>query len=521
MSNPNDSTIRQAEIPKADLLAALRVDCVTFFAFYCADDLTLAVPDLHLEVWEELLAAVESINKRETNRLIQKLFAIPRGFAKSTIAKLAMILFIKYSYMRFFLYVSKTNSHAKNAIRDIMTWLLSQNEQALFGKATIIKQSETDSLWIMDVPVWVSVDSKPYTKRIIFKALGADQQVRGLNIFNMRPQMIVVDDIEDLDNTTPDLQPKLDTWFMGSLYKAFATEAFVLFIGNMIRETSLLARLSKDPEWNPTVYGALIARNGQIVSLWEEKFPAKILIAEYAKYRKLGLGHVWEAEMMNLTQDQILAKDLHNVVRPSVPNPEELTAGALVLDPAYGETALHDESAITVHARVRGISIPAVVDSWHGKATHEQVLDELLRLSYYWGITTWIIESEAGQRLFIPLFQLLLKERKVPDGFFLMLPIGSGGKKKPSRILAFRNVVTSGSYAICDSQQELVDKLAAYTSETKHEDLEDSASYGTVLWQYFDAVIESQGIQQVAIALHRFQSKQEDLSSIESAVTSF
>lgn len=515
------SESKVAEISRSELLLALRTDCVTFFAFYCADDLTLEVPDLHLEVWEELLVAIEAINKRETNRLIHKLFAIPRGFAKSTIAKLAMILFIKYSYMRFFLYVSKTNAHAKNAIRDIMTWLLSDNERNLFGKALVIKQSETESLWIMDVPIWVSPDSKPYMKRVIFKALGADQQVRGLNIFNLRPQMIVVDDIEDLDNTTPELQPKLDTWFMGSLYKAFATEAFVMFIGNMIRETSLLARLSKDPEWNPTVYGALIHRGGQIVSLWEEKFPAKILIAEYAKYRKLGLGHVWEAEMMNLTQDQILAKDLHNVIRPSMPSPEDLSAGALVLDPAYGEESQHDYSAITVHARIRDIAIPAVIDSVCRKMTHEDVLDEMLRLSYYWGITTWIIESEAGQRLFIPLFKLLLKERKIPDGFFLMLPIGSGGKKKPSRILGFRNIVTSGSYAICDSQQELVDKLAAYTSETKHEDLEDSASYGAVLWQYFDAVIESQGIQQVAINLHRFQTGQVETEQIESAVTSF
>jgi len=518
MSNLNE--IREVEIDRKELLVALRHDCVTFFSFYLGDELTLAVPDLHIEVWDELLAAIESVNRRETNRVIQKLFAIPRGFAKSTIAKLAVILFIKYSYMKFFLYVSKTNAHAKNAIRDIMIWLMSDVERKVFGASTVIKQSETESLWIMDVAIWTGPDSKPYTKRIIFKALGADQQVRGLNILNMRPQMIVIDDIEDLDNTTIELQPKLDTWFMGSLFKAFATEAYVMFIGNMIRETTLLARLSKDPAWNPTVYGALIARNGFIVSLWEEKFPAKNLIAEYEKYRRLGLGHVWEAEMMNLTQDQILAKDLHNVVRPGLPNPEDLTAGAIVLDPAYGEQSQHDESAITVHARVKNIPIPAVIDSWHGKAAHEQVLTEMIRLSYYWGITTWIIESEAGQRLYIPLFKLLLKERKIPDGMFLFLPIGSGGKKKPARIMAFRNTVTAGSYAIVDSQQELVDKLAAYTAETKHEDLEDSAAYGSVIWEYFNAVIEAQGIQQVAMLIRNFQTDGAG-DRIEADVTSF
>lgn len=519
MSSPTE--IREAIVDRAELLRALRTDCVTFFAFYLGDELTLAVPELHIEVWEELLDAVETINKRQVNLVLQKLFAIPRGFAKSTIAKLAVILFIKYTYMKFFLYVSKTNSHAKNAIRDIIIWLGSDQERQLFGPSVMIKQSETDSLWILDVSIWTDPTQKPYVKRVIFKALGADQQVRGLNVLNIRPQMIVVDDIEDLDNTTVDLQPKLDTWFMGSLYKAFATEAFIMFIGNMIRETTLLARLSRDASWNPTVYGALVARLDEVVSLWEEKFPKKNLLAEYEKYRRLGLGHVWEAEMMNLTQDQILAKDLHNVVRPAVPSPEDLTAGALILDPAYGDSSLHDESAITVHARVRDIKIPAVIDSWHGKAGHEQILEELIRLSYYWGITTWIIESEAGQRLFIPLFELLLRERRIPEGFFLMLPIGSGGKKKFRRIIAFREIVTAGSYAICDSQQEVIDRLAAYTPETKHDDLEDSASYGGVAWQYFEAVIESQGIQQVAMSIRDFQTRGKADNMIEASVTTF
>jgi len=324
-----------------------------------------------------------------------------------------------------------------------------------------------------------------------------------------------------LDNTTSELQPKLDTWFMGSLYKAFATEAFVMFIGNMIRETTLLARLSKDPTWNPTVFGALVRRLGKIVSLWEEKFPAANLIAEYEKYRRMGLGHVWEAEMMNLTQDAILAKDLANVIRPTIPDPESLEAGVLILDPAYGDTEGTDESAITVHVRVKGLAIPAIVESRKGDWSHDQILDELITLSYKWGITTWGIESEAGQRLFISLFNLLLRERKVPENFFLMLPLGSGGKKKYSRIIAFRNIVTSGSYAIVDSEQQIVDDLASYTPDTKHEDLIDSAAYGAVVWQFYNAVIETRGIQQVAMLINQWQGEAASLNYTESQVTSF
>ena len=521
-SEPQSQGPMWAEIPRDELLAAIRHDCVTFFAFYLADDLTLEVPELHIEVWDELLRYLDEANRKQVNKVLRKLFAIPRGFAKSTIAKLVVILFLKYSPYKFCLYVSKTNGHAKNAIRDIMIWLQSPQERALFGAAIVEKSSETESLWIMQIPIRLSVTSSPIMKRVIFKALGADQQVRGLNVLNLRPQLVIIDDVEDNDNTTVELQPKTDTWIMGNLMKALATEAFVLFIGNMIRETTLLARLSKDPKWNPTVYGCIVARDAQIESLWEEKFPLEALIEEYHSYRVLGLGGTWEAEMMNLTQDQILAKDLKGVVRPLDPTPEELTAGCIILDPAYGKEAQHDESAITVHARIQHVNIPVVIDSWHGKVGEEMLLDQMVEFSYKWGITTWVIEAVAGQKLFIPLFKLLLKERQIPEGVILMLAISSGGVAKSSRIVAFRNIVSSGSYGITESQQEVVDKLAAYNPLTvKHEDLEDSAAYGSKVWESFDSVIVAQGIQMIPLAIASARGSVEALTRVESAVTSF
>lgn len=490
------------ELDKDELLQAIRVDCVTFFGFYLGDELTLAVPDLHIQVWDELLAALEQINMKRISVVIRKLFAIPRGFAKSTIAKLAVILLLKYTYMNFVLYVSKTNGHAKNAIRDIMIWLTSDSEAELFGKAIIEKSSETESLWIMQIATRTSASAAPIYKRVIFKALGADQQVRGLNILNRRPQIIIIDDIEDNDNTTVELQPKLDTWLLGSLLKSFASEAFVLFIGNMIRQTTLLARLSKDPKWNPTVFGSIVRVNGVIASLWEEKFPLQSLLDEYESFRRLGQGHVWEAEMMNLTAEEILAKDLKNVVRPPRPSPEELTAGCLILDPAFGKDSYHDDSGITVHAQIRGIKIPCIIDHWKGKATPEQLLDEMIRLAYYWGITTWFIESAGAQKLYISLFNLLLSERRIPEGTILMIPIPSGGVAKPSRILAFRTVVSTGSYGICDSEQQVLDELAAYDpAVTKHDDLPDSAAYGTIAWANHGSTIESQGVQHIGLAI--------------------
>jgi hypothetical protein len=492
------------ELSRDELLIAIRHDCVTFLSFYLADQLTLEVPQLHIDIWNQLLDMVDTLNQPGLIRSLKKLFAVPRSHAKSTLAKLACILLLKYTPLRFVLYTSKTNGHAKNAIRDILEWLASPQERDLYGApGPTIKASETESIWILPIATRRSASDQPEYKKVIFKALGADQQVRGLLILNERPQIIIVDDIEDLDNTTPDQQPKLDEWFLGSLLKAAAKLNVIIFIGNMIRKTTLLARLSKDPNWNPTVYGSLVRdkETGELRPLWPGLWTVEALLTEYKEYRRLGRGYVWEAEMMNLSQDEVLQGNLDGAVRPPRPMPEMLEAGFITVDPAFGtQNAWNDDTAIVVHARVKGVGIPCVIDSRVSRMTEDEMFETLLNLSYEWGITTWLIESEAAQRVLLSYFSLLLQSRKMNPTLFVMLPVASGGVKKGARILTFRNSVSSGSYAVVDSEQGLVDKLLEYSPEAKnHDDYCDSAAYGIIGWQYYNETVVSQGIKQVAL----------------------
>jgi len=493
-------------ISKRELLYAMRYDCVAFLSVYLQEELTLAVPDFHEEMWGELLGFVEAANQPAVMRSLRKLFAVPREHAKSTLAKLAVILFLKYTPFAFCLYVSKTNSIAKNAIRDILIWLSGPQERELFGPIGIIKSSETESVWIFDMWVRGPGESEPRTKRCIFKALGADQQVRGLLILNRRPELIVIDDIEDRDNTKDaSAQANLDAWFSGSLLKSFARNHFVLFIGNMLSKTTLLARLSKFPQWNPTVFGSLVrdTTTGELRALWQGRWTVETLLADYREYRALGQGHIWEAEMMNLTQDEVLGAELGSVRRIPAPTPEDIEAGVIVLDPAFGKNSWNDDSAITVHARIRGLAIPCVIDSWAGKATEEQLFDRMLEFSYQWGLTTWCIESVAAQKLLIPMFHLLFRTRLLSDSFILILPVLSGGNAKSARIIAFRRSVGAGSYGLAESQLDLLDLLAEYNPgrPPDHDDLVDSAAYGLIAWETYGELIVQRKIAQVAAGL--------------------
>lgn len=497
----------EAIVSRKELLEAIQRDCVLFLSFYLQEELTLEVPEFHIEIWDEFLDLLDTVNHPDyLIGHLQKLIAVPREHSKSTLCKLAVILFMRYSPLRFTLYVSKTSTVALNAIRDVVSWFKSPQEVELYGAPRIEKHNETEGTFIL----WIGLGrSNGSQKRIILKAVGQGHQVRGLLVDSMRPEFIIMDDIEDLDTADGGTQQrKLDEWTMGSLMKASAKRSIRLMLGNMVRSTTLLARLAKDPEWNPTVYGALVKdkATGELKALWGPSedgltpglWSVKRLLEDYRKYRKIGLGYIWETEMMNLSQDSLLTANLDKMPIVEFVSPEEVESGFIVMDPAFGQKAWNDDTAFTVHVRKRGYPIPIIVDHRVGKMTEDQQLDTFLELSYAWNLSTWVIESVAAQRLFFSLFRLLLMDRLIPPETFLMLPITGGKEAKSSRITAFREAAKAKSYAMAANQIDIKLKLEEYSPDTaKFDDLCDSASYGPLVWASYGEEVKSRGVHAI------------------------
>ena len=488
------------EIDRNQLIEAMRTDCVTSLAFYLGEKLSLEVPQLHIEIWAEMVEMVRKVNLNEWVDHMQKLFCVPRGFAKTTVVKVAITLFMRYSRLRFTLYASRTTPMARNACRDVYQWFMSDEDQALHGKAKSVKANETEGIWIL----WIGTPDFGY-KQIILKALGSDQQIRGMNVDNERPDLMILDDVEDNDTArTPESQAALDIWLMGNLLKASARRSVRIILGNMINSRTMLYRFSKDPSWNPTIYGAIVRdkQTGELKSLWEEFVTLENLLKEYRDYRSKGVGHVWIYEMMNMTADTVFKTSLSSAVRVPRPLPDMVTEGFISLDPAFGQKAWNDESALTVHVKFEDSAIPHLVASAKGRWTEEQILDELVNLSHYWNLTTWTIESVAAQKLLIPLFRLMLKDRQVNPDLFTMLPLPSGGVAKASRILAFAKAVGSGSYGIVEEEEDAYLAIESYDpASSSHDDLPDSAAYGAIAWVHAGTEIKEAGLLKTKMAL--------------------
>ena len=362
----NYSSVDTADVSAdtAQVIRLLRVDAEFFIEFFLGDSLDLPVPHFHTEIWTEVTDQSKE----------RSLLAIPRDHAKTTLAKLSVIWHWLFTAHRFAVYLSNTNPIAKGACKDIVDFLSHPNFVSIFGDVKVIKSSENESLWIFELTL-----PGGHTKRCILRAVGQGQQMRGINIDNQRPDIAVVDDVEDNDNTDSEFQQKkLDKWMFGPFLKALARKKRILWLGNMLSKTCLLARLSRNPKWNPVVFGALVkdSESQQLVPLWPDKWTVDALKEDFNEYRDNGLVETWMCEMMNMPghgENGFTADQINYAPQGA---PDEYLATWITIDPAFGLNAENDESAISVHGLPRDGGVPRTVDIRHGRMDESEMFRE-------------------------------------------------------------------------------------------------------------------------------------------------
>jgi hypothetical protein len=113
----------------------------------------------------------------------------------------------------------------------------------------------------------------------------------------------------------------------------------------MLSKTCLLARLSRNPKWNPVVFGALVkdSESQQLVPLWPDKWTVDALKEDFNEYRDNGLVETWMCEMMNMPghgENGFTADQINYAPQGA---PDEYLATWITIDPAFGLNAENDE----------------------------------------------------------------------------------------------------------------------------------------------------------------------------------
>ena len=136
-------------------------------------------------------------------------------------------------------------------------------------------------------------------KRIRLLARGAGQSLRGY-VDNVRPQMIVLDDIEEENNTaTPDKRAKIRDWLFGQVLPSLdPMTGRLVFVGTIVHEDAMLARLYKDPPkgWVVKKY-SILDEKGK--SIWPERFSEERIMEIKEEYARSGTLMRFMMEYMN------------------------------------------------------------------------------------------------------------------------------------------------------------------------------------------------------------------------------
>lgn len=444
---------------------ALQYNKEFFIQFFLGEELTFPIPAFHIDVFHLM-----------TSTAVDKcVFAIPRDHAKTTLAKLTVVYYILFSHYSFIVYLSNVHSTGKDAVNDVIAFLLCDNFRSIYGDIAFKVQQDGNGFYRFDLQL-TREDGSAYTKHVIIKALGAGQSVRGVNVKHRRPQLAIVDDLEDIENiATEELFMKLKKWFYGTFRKCLDKfDHKIIHIGNMLAEKCLLKEHCESEYWFSRRYGALLS-NGE--PLWPDAWPIAKLKADFTEYLKAGMLDTWFTEMMNLPigTGRGLIKPDEIKYAPHI-SPEEIEYGFITIDPAISDKDWAHKSALAVHVWNGEFWQIAETESSIGMDPI-QMFNHIVALVFKWNINVVGIESVAFQASLKHVFNYMAAVNGLEGLLFVDL---EGRARKPQRIIGWSALLKAGEYRLTEGDFTITTQLLAFNPKKKNneDDDIDACAYG-------------------------------------------
>lgn len=359
---------------------------------------------------------------------------LPRGFSKTTLLNGIGLYLTLFQLRKFLVYISESSTHAQMQLQNVQRELESNSTvKGIFGT---LRPNQGDAAR------WTNEFFETLTG-VAFAAKGRGSQVRGMNLRGVRPEVILLDDVEDRESVRTDEQrEKTRQWFYRDVMPALPPRdpsATIVVLGTLLHSDSLLVTLSRDPQFNTVIFGAT-AKDGS--PLWPEHFGSDKLAV---KKRAAGLagdlsGFYMEYfnQVRNLESAKFRQENFH--YEPAPPRDELMVA--LAIDPAISENA----DACDCVLAVAGMHIKSgkiwVLDLIGGKGMSMQEQSKhYFDLHRKWKPEKHGVESVAYQRALIHYMREQMFREK---SYFEIEPIKNAGNlSKDDRI----NGILQGRYA--------------------------------------------------------------------------
>lgn len=373
-------SVESVDIDASEVAKAARQDPDLLAGIAMPEVFEYCWPPVFRAAWFWLIGNVDKI--RSSDRLA---LGLPRGFGKTTLIKVFILYCILFTRKKFILVISNTAGHAENILSDVIDMLEESNIKRIFGD------------WKLGVET-NRTDLKKFGFRgrtIILAGLGAGGSVRGLNLKNARPDVIIFEDIQKREEAdSQQVSEDLYKWMLGTAMKAKDPKGcLTLFIGNMYPTPhSILKKLKANSKWIKFIAGGILEDG---TSLWEELQPINQLLDEFEADLESGHPEIFYSEVLN---DENAA--LNNLIDfgklPKYPyQDDDIPQGKfIVIDPSNDK---HNSDAVSVGYFEMHEGKPVAREIDEGRMSPLDTIKSALKLCMKWNCRAVFIESNAYQ----------------------------------------------------------------------------------------------------------------------------
>lgn len=216
------------------------------------------------------------------------------------------------------------------------------------------------------------------------QALGAGQKLRGRRHRQHRPDLCIVDDLENDEAVLTKYQrDKLDSWASRSLMGALGPDADVYVLGTPLHYDAFLRRLPKRARWTGHTYPLLEDGFDDSTSTWPAWWTTERIAEKRAEVRSRDFAQEYLLNVQS-EEDKMFPSTTFGYGRRPAQTEEEGVRVRIACDPATGLKARNDRSAVLVVMRRRGDARYHVEDAWadrvRGTPLRERIIATYERL---------------------------------------------------------------------------------------------------------------------------------------------
>lgn len=261
-------------------LALTSVSHYWFFHFYFHRRVKFSPAELHKEI-------LNLTTQPDATSLVISGF---RGCGKSSLITLSYAIWsiLGAQKKKFVVLIGATEAAAQQSLLNIKT----QFEENKLLRVDLGPFRTEGTQWKAEALILTNYEAK-------ITARSAGQNIRGALHNHHRPDVIILDDVENLESVKSlDNREKMHEWLTGDVIPAGDTDTKLIVVGNLLHEDSLVMRLKKGIE-NGTfdgIYRSYPFMDDNGIAAWPEKFRTAKEIE--ATKKKMGSETAWQREYM-------------------------------------------------------------------------------------------------------------------------------------------------------------------------------------------------------------------------------